>query len=54
VTSVAALGTELSALAVIALWSLGRPALLVVVALGVAAALPWLLRRQAPAAGGGS
>jgi hypothetical protein len=44
VTSVAAFGTEVSAMAVIAVWALGRPALVGAAALAVAAALPWLLR----------
>ncbi|HEX3621553.1 MAG TPA: hypothetical protein VHT97_04480, partial [Acidimicrobiales bacterium] len=47
VTSVAAFGTEVSAMAVIGIWALGRPLLVAGVALAVAAALPWLLRPNA-------
>jgi MFS family permease len=46
VTSVAAFGTELCAMAVIAAWALG-PAVVAVLAAGVAAALPWLLKPRA-------
>jgi MFS family permease len=44
VTSLAAFGTELTALGVVAVWAVGRPALLVALGLAVAAALPRLLR----------
>jgi len=44
VTSTAALGAEVTAVAVLALWALDEPALLASVALGAAALLPWLLR----------
>jgi len=44
VTSLAAFGTELTALGVVALWAVGRPALLVALGLAVAAGLPRLLR----------
>lgn len=47
VTSVAAFGTEVSAMAVIGIWALGRPLLVAGAALAVAAALPWLLRPNA-------
>ena len=46
VTSVASLGTELSALVVVAAWALGRPVLVAIVALAVATVLPRLLRPQ--------
>jgi hypothetical protein len=54
VTSVAAFGTEVSAMAVIAVWSLGRPAVVVVLAMAVATALPWLLRPHGRGSAGAS
>ncbi len=47
VTSVAALGMEVTAVALFAIWATGQPAIIVAVGLAVAAALPWLLRPEA-------
>lgn len=44
VTSVASLGTELTAVVFYAIWALNRPVLVAAVALAIAASLPWLLR----------
>ncbi len=44
VTSVAALGMEVTAVALFAIWATGQPAIIVAVGLAVAAALPVLLR----------
>jgi len=44
VTSLAALGREITCVVLYALWATGRPVLLVGIALALAAALPWLLR----------
>jgi len=52
VTSLAALGTEITCVVLYTVWAAGRPMLLVGIALAVAAGLPWLLRpRERPATG---
>ncbi len=51
VTSVASLGTELSAIALYAAWALDQPVLVAAMALVMAAGLPRLLRPQASPAG---
>ncbi|MDQ6797534.1 MAG: MFS transporter, partial [Actinomycetota bacterium] len=48
VTSLAALGTEITCLVLYAVWATGRPALLVVISLVMAAGLPALLRHARP------
>lgn len=48
VTSLAALGNEITCLVLYAVWATGRPALLVVIALVMAAGLPRLLGRREP------
>jgi hypothetical protein len=50
VTSVASLGTELSAGVLVAAWAVDRPWLVALTALGAAAALPRLLRTRPPKA----
>jgi len=44
VTSVAAVGNDLTAIALYAMWALNQPVLVVVAVLAMAAGLPWLLR----------
>lgn len=51
VTSVAAFGTEVTAMAVLAVWALTPPAVVVGLGLAVAVALPRLLGEVSPAAG---
>ncbi len=48
VTSLAALGNEITCLVLYAVWATGRPALLVVIALAIAAGLPRLLGPREP------
>jgi hypothetical protein len=51
VTSVAACGTELTAMAVLGVWALAPPAVMVGLGLAVALALPHLLGDDRPASG---
>jgi MFS family permease len=46
VASVAALGTDVTAIALYGVWALGRPGLVAVAALALAAGLPWLLEQK--------